>query len=190
MLMYCLMEVPTYEEHKEFYFRNNNIVEVSSSAFLRVSLEYGNPYGVGAFSVVDNKEPFDRVVFIDKDLFAKPTLSNPDDTYEELKPFCIEHEIVENYELYKEKMDPKGIKTSGIDVRHDELARYTHLKLAHEAGLLDKMLEFHVLIQTICQRQVEELYGWPISEGINAETLSKIQNTFRIADRIRAEANV
>jgi hypothetical protein len=187
MLLYYFMEMPTYEEHKEFYFRNNNIVEVSSSAFLRVALEYGNPFGVAAFSVVDNKEPFERFVFIDKELFARPTLSNPNETYEELKPFCIEHEITENYELLKERIDPNLVALTGIDNRHDELARHTHLKLAHEAGLLDKMLEFHVLIQMTCQYQIESMYGRPHSNQPDNETLTAIKNTFDIAERIRNE---
>lgn len=178
------MELPSFDEHTEYMERTHNIVEVSSSAFKRVAAEYDNPYAVGAFAVISNSEPYDRFIFIDKDLYKMSRPSNPEETFEDIKPFSIQHELTELYAMLVDRISGRR-ELNAIDTEHDELARYEHLKAAHAAGLLDKMLEFHMVIQLICQWQLEELSGRPHLNGPDSETMRVIGKTAAIAERIR-----
>lgn len=183
------MEVPSFEAYKTGVEQSGNIVEISWSAFNRVALEEGNPYGVATFGVMSNRPPYEGIVFVDKDIFKMARPSNPEETFEDIKEFCIEHELKEMYGMFTDRLAGQNNAVGNIDTTHDETARYHHLRLAHEAGLLDKMLEFHAAIQLICQWQIERYFGRPHIDGPDAETIGLIQKTQLIAERIRRESD-
>ena len=173
---------PSYSTF-EVRVQSEHLVYLDSESFKKTAFEYRNPGAVGAFCFLSNTD-LTPTIYIDTELFRQP--GSDGESYEDILPFVLEHEIRELYANTQDRLDvPAEERQSGYEGKHDEPAAIASMKSAFQAGKLDKYLEFLEKVQYLAT--VQEIEYW--SEKGYAVTPSSphdyIQRNRKLAEQVR-----
>lgn len=179
------MEIHSDYSAFEAYVKSDRLIYLDAESFKKTTFEYENPGGVSAFGVLRNAD-LTPTVYLDADFFKQP--SSDGETFEDILPFVLEHEIRELYANIQDRLGvPVDERPGGVENINDEQAAIASMKSALAAGKLDKYLEYLQEIQYIASDQEVEYWKARGYNIIHTSPLQFIRRNQALAEQVRRD---